>query len=67
MSCACVQAVRVGDLAAFNALLNQYKDVFTKDKTYNLVVRFVCPFATGARWRRDLLIATVGTADCATM
>jgi len=33
------QAVRVGDLAKFNEVLNSFKTIFVRDKTYSLIVR----------------------------
>lgn len=33
------QSVRVGDLSVFTDLQNRYKNIFVKDRTYNLIVR----------------------------
>ena len=36
----CLIAVRVGDLLQFKETMQEYSDVFKKDKTYTLILRF---------------------------
>ena len=36
-----IQAVRVGDLAAFHRVINQYGDTFKADKTFTLIQRLL--------------------------